>query len=530
MNFAGLTNKLALSVINQRIPTVEHTQRTKRFQAQRGVVNTAFALHSKIAPRALQPLFHRTMTRTIPRSHNRRRTPAKTSLQPLNMHQPLAEKRTHTGSSAELKIIDALCLAPKPVLRAPQHHLHRKMRVTLAGTHQLKLPRAKHTCSQPLDALLNAMLRSSHQLRSRGRRRCANISSSIRDSGIRSVPNAGNHGQGTSSNRAHHTLIVEAVQVFPASTTTSHKDNIRAVSMPREPGKPTCNFKRTTRPLHRRRINQQINARMPTATDLDNVSQRRALQAGDNTNTARKRRQRTLAVKQSFATQPLFELTRSRQQSAQANLLHALSDKLHLPTLLINSERASEPHSIAILRTKPQPLRLRAKHHNRNLRQAVLKREVAMPTPRRPPVGNFAFNRNRAVPTLQRPTHLPHQLAYGKNFRLYNSRRNRCRRGYNRLHFNNSRFRFFLTTKVKKRRPAERSFTPPRNSAATKLRKGRWWIVGHSHALQVYAAERAASSSRVSRNSSSGGQGLASSFSRRFMRMDCRCTLEALEE
>jgi hypothetical protein len=87
------------------------------------------------------------------------------------------------------QLIDALIAATDSIAQTHKHRLRRKLRVTLTGMHQMKTPGTVNTTLKRMDALFDAVLCGSDELRcGRGRRR-TKIGDKIRNRKICLVPN-----------------------------------------------------------------------------------------------------------------------------------------------------------------------------------------------------------------------------------------------------------------------------------------------------------------------------------------------------
>ena len=102
---------------------------------------------------------------------------------------------------------------------------------------------------------------------------------------------------------------------------------------------------------------------------------------------------------------------------ARALRLHELRGDLQLAAIFINGDAPAHRNVQPVLRTKPQQLRRRPKHHHPNLRRFFLQREIQMPRIRDAQIRNFAFhpaigilalNESRALP---RPERAPSKYA-----------------------------------------------------------------------------------------------------------------------
>jgi hypothetical protein len=232
----------------------------------------------------------------------------------------------------------------------------------------------------------------------RGRRsRSADVGRGVGEHGVGGVADARYHRHGARGDGANDHFGVEAVQVLPRAAPARDQNHIRALRVRGEPAHGCGDLGRAVRALHGGRVDQQVHRRVAPPADLDNVAQYGPLQAGDDADAARKRRQRALVVEQAFAAQPGFQLLHGGQQGTQAGLLHGLGDELELPAGVVDRKLSAQPNGVAVLGPEPEQLRLAAKEYDRKLRFAVLQREIAVAARRWAPVGNLAFDRDLGV-------------------------------------------------------------------------------------------------------------------------------------
>ena len=125
--------------------------------------------------------------------------------------------------------------------------------------------------------------------------------------------------------------------------------------------------------LHRRRIDQQIQARVATANNFDDVVKHRSAGGGDDADRTREGGQRALAsgVEEAFGQQARLELFVRKLQSPCAARFQRLGDELKLAARLVDGDAAAHQNGQSVLRLEAQQLRLAAEEHHRKLRLAV---------------------------------------------------------------------------------------------------------------------------------------------------------------
>ena len=125
--------------------------------------------------------------------------------------------------------------------------------------------------------------------------------------------------------------------------------------------------------LHRRRIDQQVEARVAAANNFDDVVEDRAAGGGDDAEGARKGGQRALAggVEESLGQQARLELFVRKLQSPCTARFQRLRDELKLAARLVYGDAAADEDGESVLRLETQQLRLAAEEHDGKLRLAV---------------------------------------------------------------------------------------------------------------------------------------------------------------
>jgi hypothetical protein len=129
-----------------------------------------------------------------------------------------------------------------------------------------------------------------------------------------------------------------------------------------EPTNSSGNRLCTSGTLHCRRINEEIEAGMTSASHLDDVVEDRAAGRGDDSDTAGKGRQRAFAfcIEEAFREQARLELLEGNTQGAGAARLHSFGNQLELSARLVNGDSASYEDGKTILRAEAKKLGLTA--------------------------------------------------------------------------------------------------------------------------------------------------------------------------
>jgi len=125
--------------------------------------------------------------------------------------------------------------------------------------------------------------------------------------------------------------------------------------------------------LHRRRVDEQIQARVAAANDPDDVVEHRSAGGCDDADRAREGGQRALAssVEEPLGEQARLELLVGKLQSPRTPGFQRLGDELELAARLVDGDAAAHQNGETVLRLEAQQLRLTAEEHDRKLRLAV---------------------------------------------------------------------------------------------------------------------------------------------------------------
>ena len=160
----------------------------------------------------------------------------------------------------------------------------------------------------------------------------------VGDGGVGGVADAGDDGDRTGGDRAGDNLRVKAVEVFPGAAATGYEDDVGVVGVRGKPVDAGGDFGRAVGTLDGRRIDKEIDGGMAAATDLDDVAEGGALQAGDDSNAVGEGWEGALAVEEAFAAEAFFEGLSGGEECAEAGLLHGLRDELELAPGFVHGE------------------------------------------------------------------------------------------------------------------------------------------------------------------------------------------------
>ncbi len=130
----------------------------------------------------------------------------------------------------------------------------------------------------------------------------------VGDGGVGGVADAGDDRDGTGGDGAGDDLGVEAVEVFPGAAAAGYEDYVGVVGVGGEPADAGGYFGGAVGALDGGGIDEEVDGGVAAATDLDDVAEGGALQAGDDSNAVREGWERALVVEKTFAAEAFFEL------------------------------------------------------------------------------------------------------------------------------------------------------------------------------------------------------------------------------
>ena len=154
--------------------------------------------------------------------------------------------------------------------------------------------------------------------------------------------------------------------------------------------------------LHQRRVEQDVQAGVAAADDVDEVANDGAGGRGDDADAVRECGERLFAggIEEAARFKALPELLEGDLQRAGADGFEEFRNELHLSALLVDGDFAAEQHMQAVGWFEAEQRGLLAEQDRRQLRLAIFEREVDVAGGRGAQVGDFAFDPEVAVLAL----------------------------------------------------------------------------------------------------------------------------------
>jgi hypothetical protein len=160
-------------------------------------------------------------------------------------------------------------------------------------------------------------------------------------------------------------------------------------------------------------VDEEVYGGVAAAADLDDVTQGRALEAGDDADAAGELRERAGVVEEAFAAEAEFELLNGGEEGAEAGLLHGFGDELELAAGVVDGELAADADGVAVFGAEAEELGLAAEEDDGELGCAVLEGEVAVAAGGGSPVGDLAVHRDVAIAALDEGAEVGCELGDG---------------------------------------------------------------------------------------------------------------------
>ena len=272
----------------------------------------------------------------------------------------------------------------------------------LAREHELIADGAADAGVEGLDALLDAVLGGGDEFGGGGGGGGAEVGDEVRDGEVGLVADGRDDGQPEAAMvRARASSLKPArSSMEPPPRAMRMRSTLFGVGV--EAADAGDDGGGAVRALHGGGIDQQIEARVAAANDLDDVVQDGAAGGGDDADGAGEGGQGTLAggVEEAFGEQAGFELLEGELQRARAAGLDRLGDELELAARLVDGDAAAHQDGEAILRAEAEHLGLAAKEHDGELGFAVFEREVDVAGGRGAAVGDLALDPEVGVVAL----------------------------------------------------------------------------------------------------------------------------------
>ena len=249
-----------------------------------------------------------------------------------------------------------------------------------------------------------------------GWRGCATIGGKVDQCPVRLVANGGDKGDGRGGGGAHHGFVIEAPEIFQASTPARDDNEIGTGerTLPVQPGYSRGDLRAARFALHAHRPYDEVDWKA-IAHAVDDVSDHRTGRRRDDTDRARHGGEGTLALlrEQPFRRQLRLALLQQRHQCTGPGGLQRFDDQLVLGAIGRHLAGGDDLHALLGLELE---LPERALPDYRVDPRAIFRqREVRMPRRMRPAVaGDLAPNADVTVGILERTLHRPRDLRNGK--------------------------------------------------------------------------------------------------------------------
>ena len=218
-----------------------------------------------------------------------------------------AEGAGEGGLGAVGEVVEMLCAALEGGAGAAEDGVGAEAGKVLAEAEEVVAAGAREAGVEAGEAVGDGVLRGGEKFGGGGGCGGVEIGGSVGDGGVGGMADAGDDGDGAGGDCAGNDLGVEAVEVFPGAAAAGYEDDVDALRMRREPVHPGCNFGGAVGALHGGGIDEEVDGGVAAAADLDDVAQRRALQAGDDADAAGEGRERSRVVEESLAAEAVFE-------------------------------------------------------------------------------------------------------------------------------------------------------------------------------------------------------------------------------
>ena len=320
-----------------------------------------------------------------------------------NVAMGVANAEDHAADEALEGIVEALGEPVKKRVDAGFSAGDGDARETLAGLEKLKEAGAFEAGIEAGEVVGDAVLGLGDELgggRWRGR---AEVGDEIGDGEVGFVADGGDHGNLGGGDGAGDALGVKGGQVFkraPAAGDDDDVDQSLAVGAGGvEAGDGGFDFSGGGVALHAGGADEDVEAGVAAAGDLEEVANDGAGGRGDDADGARKCGQRALAqgVEEAFGLEALLELLKGELERAGADRLQGFGDKLHLAALVVNADAAAGKDVLTVFKAEAEQRSLAAKEDGGKLGVGIFQGEVNMAGGRRAQVGNLALDPNVGV-------------------------------------------------------------------------------------------------------------------------------------
>ena len=267
--------------------------------------------------------------------------------------------------------------------------------------HQAIAGSTVNTLVERVNAISDIVQGGGDELGGHGGRWSAEVGDEVCNSEIGFVANGGNDGKLGFENGFGEELGVEGGEVFERTTAAGNDDDVDGAGAV-EVGDAGGDFGGSGLTLNECRVERNVQAGVPAIDDVDEVADDGASRRCDDADTAREGGQGFLVrgIEETAGVKTLAELLEGDLQRACTDRLEEFGNELHLAALLVDGNFAAEQDVKAIRGTKAQQRCLLAEEDGGELGVTVLQREVDVAGGRGAEVGDFTFDPEVTVLTL----------------------------------------------------------------------------------------------------------------------------------
>ena len=273
----------------------------------------------------------------------------------------------------------------------------------LAGLEELEAAGAFQAGIEAGEVVGDAVLGLGDELGGGGRRGRAEVGDEVGDGEVGFVAYGGDDGNLRGGDGAGDALRVEGGQVFKRASAAGDDDDIdQSLAFGAgiiEAGDGGFDFGGGGLALHAGSADEDVEAGVAAAGDVEEVADDGAGGRGDDADGARECGQRALArgVEEAFGLEAFLELLKGELERAGANGLQGFGDELHLAALVVDADAAASEDVLAVFRAEAEQRGLAAEEDDGKLGVGVLQGEVNVAGGRGAQVGDFALDPNVGV-------------------------------------------------------------------------------------------------------------------------------------
>ena len=328
--FGGVAEELAVGTVHESVTAVEDAQRAERFELRGGVGQAVVGAEEGRGARRLQALLEGLEAVRVVGQAQGDVLAAEAHFKLREARAAGAEGAVEGCFGAVGEVVEMLGAALKGGAGAAEDGVGAEAGKALAEAEEVVAAGAGEAGVEAGEAVGDGVLGGGEEIGGGGGSGGVEIGGGVGDGGVGGVTDAGDDGDGAGGDGAGDDLGVEAVEVFPGAAAAGYEDDVNALRMGGKPVDAGGDFGGAVGALHGGGIDEDADRGVTAAADLDDVAQRRALQAGDDADAAGEGWQRSRVLEEALAAEAVFEGLRGGEQCAEARLLHGLGDELEL--------------------------------------------------------------------------------------------------------------------------------------------------------------------------------------------------------